>query len=560
MGLASYKYTVRFSAPITHYAEVEALFPTDGAEELVLFLAVWTPGSYLVREYARNLEDFEAFDEAGVPLRAGKTRKNRWSVETKGAGVVRVTYRLYCHEMSVRTNWVDEDFALLHGAATFLSVVGELDRTHEVTVVAPEGWLGTAGGVASGTYDELVDAPILVGNPDVREFEVDGKKHLLATQGDGVYWDAAQAVGDVEKIVRQQMKMWGSLPYEQYTFLNVLLDGKAGGGLEHKNSFCILTSRYAMRTRESYLKWLDLVSHEFFHVWNVKRLRPVELGPFDYENENYTRGLWVSEGFTEYYGGLMVYRAGLMTREEYLNDLSGMIETLQTTPGRLAQPVGMSSYDAWIKLYRPDENSCNTAISYYTKGALIAWILDAKIRAATHGAKSLDDAMRLLYERFSGERGFEDRDIRKAAEEVAGIELDDWFHDAVETTKELDYTEALAHFELRFQKASAEKKAWLGFTTKTDGGRLTIATVPRLTPAFDAGFSPDDEILALGDYRVLPDQWTKRMEQLRPGEQISVLVSRRGKLTTVAATLAQDPGKQWQLEPVSASPRQLQQL
>jgi predicted metalloprotease with PDZ domain len=243
-----------------------------------------------------------------------------------------------------------------------------------------------------------------------------------------------------------------------------------------------------------------------------------------------------------------------------------MIESLQNTPGRLAQAAGMASYDAWIKFYRPDENSNNTGISYYTKGAVIGFLLDARIRSATNGGKSLDDVMRLAYERFSGVRGFTDSDFRKTAQDVAGVELQSWFHDAVETTKELNYTPALDFYGLRFKTPEAPKpgatpKSWLGFTTKTENGRLIIATVPRGTPAFDAGFASDDEILAISDYRVLPDQWAQRMEQFHPGEKISLLVSRRGKLIKVDATLAEEPRRKWMLEvKPDATPEQTKQL
>ena len=250
-------------------------------------------------------------------------------------------------------------------------------------------------------------------------------------QGETALWDGRRAAADTQKIVEQNLRLWGSLPYEKYVFLNLIVD--SGGGLEHKNSVTMMTGRYATRTHKSYLGWLGLVSHEYFHAWNVKRLRPRELGPFDYENEVYTQNLWVAEGFTDYYSGLQVRRAGLATDAEYLgvgaasdiwsDSLSAHIEALQTTPGRLTQPVGMASYDAWIKAYRPDENSVNTAISYYTKGSVIAWLLDAKLRHSTAGRAGLDDLMRLAYQRYSGERGYDTAEFVAAASEIAGADL-----------------------------------------------------------------------------------------------------------------------------------------
>jgi predicted metalloprotease with PDZ domain len=521
---------------------VEAVFPTAGRPFLDLFMAVWTPGSYLIREFARHVE--------GLP---GKIAKNRWRVAAEGAETVTVRYRLYCHEMSVRTNWVDERFAFLNGAATFISVVGQTANAHEVTIILPPQWTRvmtalpeTAEGFIAADYDTLADSPILAGNPAVRGFEVHGKPHVLANEGETLEWDAARAAADVEKIVRYHERMWGSLPYGRFLFLNLIVE--AAGGLEHKNSLCVMTSRWATRTRPAYLQWLGLMAHEHFHAWNVKRLRPVELGPFDYENENYTRSLWVAEGLTEYYGSLNVRRAGLAAVDEYLGALSELVEKLQTAPGRLEMPVESASFDTWIKLYRPDENSANSSISYYTKGGVIAWLLDAKIRKATDNARSLDDVVRLAYLRFSGDTGFTGAQFRETAREVAGADLAAWFQQTLETASELDYSEALDWFGLRFKSPEASAKSTLGFVTRNDNGRMIVSQVPRGTAAYAAGFSADDEILAIDGFRVRPEQWPQRMEQYRPGEKIGILVARRERLLSIDAVMARERGNCYQLE------------
>jgi predicted metalloprotease with PDZ domain len=295
----------------------------------------------------------------------------------------------------------------------------------------------------------------------------------------------------------------------------------------------------------------------------VKRLRPVELGPFDYETENPTRSLWVAEGITDYYAPLTVRRAGLSTTAEYLGtdtppppgSLSATIASLQSTPGRLVQSAAQSSYDAWIKLYRPDENSNNTSISYYTKGAVIGWLLDARIRHATNGAKSLDDLMRAAFEKFSGERGFTPEEFKATAEKVAGTPLDEFFRRSVESTEELDYEVALDWFGLRFRNQEKPKngppdkgeKAWIGIETRIDNGRLMVTRVPRATPAAEAGLSVDDEIIGIGDFRVRPDQISQRLENYRPGQKASLLVARREQLMRIDLTFGEEP-KKWQLE------------
>lgn len=425
------RYVVRFPDPKTHYVEVEASFPTEGKAEVVAMMAVWTPGSYLVREFARNVEGLSAKTPEGKPLAVEKVRKNRWKIRAEGAETVVLNYRVYCREMSVRTNWVDASFALLNGAPTFLTLADSPPRPHDVRLELPAGWLKSLTGLPAAPdgaphhylaadYDALVDGPIVAGNPTVYEFTVDGKRHFLVNEGEGGVWDGPRSARDVEAIVREHRKLWGSLPYEHYHFFNLLVE--AGGGLEHKDSTVLMSSRWATRTSKAYRSWLDLVSHEFFHVWNVKRLRPVELGPFDYENEVHTKSLWIAEGLTEYYGRLLVRRAGLSTREQYLGqEPSGKpggdeapteIGQLQMTFGRKVQPLETASYDAWIKYYRPDENTRNTGVSYYAKGAVVGFLLDARIRRATDGRRSLDDVMRIAFDRFSGEKGYTSAEFR----------------------------------------------------------------------------------------------------------------------------------------------------
>jgi predicted metalloprotease with PDZ domain len=559
---ATVSYTLRFPAPQTHYVEVEAEVPSAGGPALDLMMPVWTPGSYLVREYARHVEGLVAEDPGGRALRVAKTRKNRWRVETDGARRVRLRYRVYARQMQVQANWVEDGFAMLNGAATFLTATDALNRPHDVRLVLPDGWTEAVSGLpASATetdprirafrapdFDTLVDSPILAGTPTLHPFEVRGVPHVLANVGEAGVWDGPRSARDVQRIVETQVAFWGDVPYARYAFLNVLAE--AGGGLEHKASTLLLTSRWRTGTREGYLGWLGLVSHEFFHAWNVKRLRPVELGPFEYEGEVYTDGLWVAEGFTDYYGDLLLHRAGLSSRDEYLRDLGRQIADLQTTPGRLVTPLANASFDAWIKAYRADENTGNTTISYYTKGAVVAFLLDARIRAATSGRRSLDDVMRAAYARYAGSRGFTAAEFRRTASEVAGVDLAAWFAHAVDTTGELDYAPALDWFGLRFkdpEPARAPARGWLGVRTRTDNGRLLVREVPRGTPAFDAGVNAEDEIVAIDDFRVRPDHWDARLQSYPPGRRVTLLVSRRDVLRRLEVTLGEEPARRWDL-------------
>jgi predicted metalloprotease with PDZ domain len=549
------EYTVTFPAPQTHYAEVAVRVPTDRRPSIELMMAVWTPGSYLVREYERNIEDVGA-TSGGRSLPIEKTEKNRWRITTGGSDVITVQYRVYAHEMSVRTNWVDAGFALLNGAPTFLTLADGVTRPHDVTIVPAAAWKksfsalpivsGQAHHYRASDYDTLVDSPILVGNATSYEFVVDGKRHLLVNEGEVGVFDGARAARDLEAIVREHRRMWGFLPYDQYVFLNLLTEGS--GGLEHKNSNVLMASRWATRTRNAYIGWLGLASHEYFHAWNVKRLRPIELGPFNYEQENPTRSLWIAEGITEYYADLALVRAGFMSGDDLLTQLSSHIEELQTTPGRLVQSAELASYDAWIKYYRPDENSRNTSISYYTKGALLGFLLDAKVRQATDGKRSLDDVMMAAYQKYSGERGYTPAEFRAVAEQTAGTSLAAFWQSAVEGAGELDYTDALRTFGLRLRPAPRSARPWLGIATRSDGGRLIVSQVEHGSPAFTAGINVDDEVLAIDDFRVRTDRLESRLDQYRTGDAVTVLVARREQLVRVPVTLGTEPPRVGRLE------------
>lgn len=565
------RYTVSFPAPHTHYVEVTAAVPTGRQPQIELMMAVWTPGSYMVREYSRQVEAITATGPNGRALEIDKSVKNRWRIATGGAPAVTVKYRVYAREMSVRTNWVEADFAMLNGAPTFMTLADAVKRPHEVIIEPARGWRRSMTGLpemAGGEhryrapdYGILVDSPIVVGNPAVHEFTVDNKKHYLVNVGEAGVFDGARAAKDLETLVRAQRGMWGSLPYDKYLFLNILtvVPGQPGGGIEHLNSTLLMASRDSTRTRQGYLPWLELASHEFFHVWNVKRLRPVELGPFEYENEVYTRSLWIAEGLTEYYSLILLHRAGLSSMDELLNGLSNEIETLQNTPGRLVQSTDAASFDAWIKYYRPDENSVNSSVSYYTKGVVLGLLLDARIRNATNGAKSLDDAMRAAYQKYSGAKGYTPDEFRAVVEQVAGTSLKPFWDSAIEGTAELDYAEALDTFGLRFRPASSSGRAYLGMSTRNDGGRLVVTQVRRGTPAHEAGLNVDDEILAIEEFRVRADQLTARLDLHKPGDTVTLLVARRDQLRRLDVTFGAEPPRQWRLETSpGATPAQTQ--
>jgi predicted metalloprotease with PDZ domain len=458
-------YTITITKPDLHFADITVDLPTERHAWVDLVMARWSPGFYRVEEYAAQVQNLTAHTLDGDSLLVEQTAPHRWHIHTGAAPSIRVTYRLVCTGATVTTNWVGADFAILNGPATFLKLAGELRCPYEVTIVFPTTWSEVWTGLArishdrpnqhryyADDFDVLVDAPIMIGTPSVYSFEVDGRQHALVAVGDRAGWDGQQAASDLERVVAAHARFWNGLPYERYLFLIVFREG--GGGLEHGNSTLITAAPSRMRAPEGYPAWLSLATHEFFHAFNAKRLRPVELGPFDYEHPPRIISLWVAEGLTCYYTDLLLCRAGLRSPAWLLEALSKTIAQLQGAPGRLVQTLEQSSYEVWNNSLS-GINPADTTVSYYTKGHVVGFLLDARIRRMTDGARSLDDVMRLAYTRYGGVQGYTPGQFQATVEEVAGTRLDGWFARAIASTAELDYAEALAWFGLRFAAANS---------------------------------------------------------------------------------------------------------
>jgi predicted metalloprotease with PDZ domain len=451
-------------APDSHVLEVEATIPTDGMDAVQLLMATWTPGFYKVENYATRVLSISARAPGGGDVPLGHPQPNRWHAETRGLGSLVVSYRLKCAEQTVTTNWVGDGYAVLNGPATFITLAGAARRAHEVSVELPKGWseVRTALPAAPGggrwkylapDFDTLADSPLVAGNPVVRTFDVGGVPHALVAIGAVKGFDLKRAAADLKKIVMAQSQIWGGLPFKRYEFLLVLRSGR--GGLEHGDSMLATTQVDELRTEAGYARWLDFISHEYCHAFNAKRLRPIELGPFNYEQEPRTPSLWITEGFTTYFGEMALVHAGLMKPEQFLASLSKEIASLQGTPGRLAQTLEASSNDVWTsESISGIGGDPKTSVSYYTKGYIVAFLLDAKVRRSTGGSRTLQDVMRLAYGRYGGARGFKPEEFRSAASEVAGSDLEPWFHRAIASVGELDYDEALSWYGLGFAPGS----------------------------------------------------------------------------------------------------------
>jgi predicted metalloprotease with PDZ domain len=560
-------FQVAMPQPSSHLFEVCLQVSGWSGSVLDLKLPVWTPGSYLVREYAKNLQDFSS--QAGstiLPWR--KLAKNHWQVVTNGVSEITVQYRVFANELSVRTNHLDSSHGYFNPAALCFYIPEFTEQPIGITVVPPQAdWqISTPLPAMSGMdntfeaadFDTLVDSPFEVGKHLLYQFEVLGKSHELAIWGKGNA-EPERMIEDIKKIIQVEAEIYGGLPYERYLFL-LHLSPNVGGGLEHKYACSLIYPRFNFRKQEKYESFMQLVAHEFFHLWNVKRLRPKGLEKFDYDRENYTSSLWFSEGTTSYYDLLIPMRAGIYDAKTFLQNLGKEITLLQTKVGRKVQPVSESSFDAWIKLYRRDSNSDNCQISYYLKGQLISFLLDLLIRERHGNQRSLDDVMRYMWENFGkAEIGFTSEELQSAIEQVAGKDLSDFFTSYVDGTEELPFDEYLAPFGLCLQAdIEADQPPYIGLKAKFQNGKQKIDFVEIGSPAQLAGVSPDDELLAIDGMRVTTDQLNERLKDYQPGDTIQLTIFHQDELQTLPVTLADPQPNTYKIVAVE-NPNQTQQ-
>jgi predicted metalloprotease with PDZ domain len=542
-------YVVAMSAPETHLFEVSLEIQNWADSVLDLKFPVWTPGSYLVREYARHLQSFTAETGERKVLIWRKVSKNHWQVDVPSPTALVVRYRIFANELTVRTNHLDSTHGYFNPAAMFFRIAEYEEQKLSITILPPQkDWLVTTAlpvGDRPNTFiarnfDELVDSPFEIGTQQIHAFEVLGKPHDYVIWGEGNY-DAAKLMEDTQKIVEVEAQLFGELPYERYFFL-LHLTSQAYGGLEHKHCCSLIYNRFGFRESDSYNRFISLVAHEFFHLWNVKRLRPKELETFDYDQENYTPSLWFSEGTTSFYDMVIPLRAGIYDAAYYLKKLGESITQLQNTPGRTVQPVSESSFDAWVKLYRPDANSRNSQISYYLKGELVSFLLDLLIRKQHQNQRSLDDVMRQLWQQFGqSEIGFSAQELKQVFESIAQMDLTDFWCRYIDGVEELSFDEYLAPFGLVLKSEVPEDASpYFGATVKMEQGRTMVKFVEVGSPAAIAGIDPGDELLALNGFKVNTEQLGKRLQDFSPGSAIELTFFHHDVLRTCTVQL-QEP-------------------
>ncbi|MBA3633233.1 MAG: M61 family metallopeptidase [Acidobacteria bacterium] len=561
-------YMVSMSKPFTHLLEVEMrLKSANLPAKAEIKMPVWTPGSYLIREYARHVQDFAVKDASGNALPWQKINKNTWQIDTKGANELVINYNVYANELTVRTNELNSDHAFFTNAAVLMFPKGFLNAPSTVKVVPFGDWkiatgLPKVGGQTNTfraeNFDILYDSPFEVGNFEEVFFSVKGKPHRFVIEGEGNY-DLQKLTQDTAKIIEEGYNIFGELPYDNYLFI---LNLRGGGGLEHLNSTALQWQKFGFKPESRYKAFLNLVAHEYFHLWNVKRIRPDALGPFDYETENYTKLLWVAEGATSHYEAILLRRAGLISDKEVLESKVTVIKALQNRPGRFETSLEDASFDAWIKYYRQDENAINNQISYYDKGELVNFLLDIEIRTASNGAKSLDDVMRYLYNEFyKKNKNYTPEDYQKIAEMMAGKSLNDFFSKYVRGTTEIDYNSILNGIGLKLVEEGGDKKqAYLGANLAENDGKLTVRALPSDTPAYRQGLNTGDQIVAIDGNRASQSFLQSYLSERKPGDKVKLTIFRFDTLRELEITLGGQSKQDYAIVPVENPTEQQKRL
>ena len=561
-------YELRMPKPQNHYFEVQMNISENSDKQVEVKLPVWAPGSYLVREFSKNINLVKAFTKDGKALKVSKKSKNAWVIDAGSEKNIQVKYEVYSFEVSVRTPFLDLSHGFVSGSGIFMYVDKAKNQAGTLTVFPHESFkrISTSLSFAETdksngqrflfeNYDQLVDCPLEIGNQEIFEFTSAGVTHTVAMYGEANY-DVNDLKRDMAKIVEAETAVFGINPNKNYTFIvHNVVDGQ--GGLEHMNS-CVLSVNRWTYAGQQYVDFLNLVAHEYFHLWNVKRIRPIELGPFNYDEENYTSLLWVMEGFTSYYDELILRRTGFYSEETFLAKLQSSINYVEGTPGSRVQPVAHASFDAWVKAYRPNENSSNTSMTYYSRGSVLASVIDAMIVAESDGKKCLDHFMQQLYKTYYEglKRGFSEAEFKQELAKFMGKNMDEFFLKYVDGTEIIPYKEFYAPVGLLVQDVSTNNPSF-GASFREEGGKVMVKSVRFGSSAEEAGISVGDEIIGCNAYRVDQSMLEGMLNGLSNLEACDLLIARDELLFSVHVTIRNFKKPQFLLTKSSSNEKRL---
>lgn len=534
----------------SHILKVKMEFENKLDEEIIT-MPVWAPGSYMVRDFSRHISSINA--------KKGEIEQlDKKSYKVKGKKIV-IEYSIYAEELSVQTSYSDEDFILINGSSVFFYVEGRKDEKYRVKIVNnPHKYISTSMDAEDeyyymGNYDDFIDTPILMHDGLFKAFDFDGKKHYVSLVGN-FNRNFDEFVNEIQRIVQAAREIFGELPYERYSFLFILAPDDIAGGLEHKNSTVIMGNENRIADDFDYLIFKTVISHEFFHTWNVKRIRPIELGPFDYTKETYTKLLWLSEGFTSYYEWIILLRASIAKIEDYSNHLSEALNYYFIQPGYNYRDANSSSFNTWIKLYKPDGDIINNYISYYLKGELMAIALNEEIFRRTNGSKSIDDFMRALWERYkkSG-MGITYDDLKQILESIDKGLGQEVLPKLAEVPGDMELTERLQRMGFKIS-AQERNNGFLGLIFQTSNGKLLVRFAIKDYPAYQSGIVPGDEIIAVDGKRMIEaytedylKEWKgiklDNVKWIKPGDVVAIALFRRNNLKILNLKAANYPKK-----------------
>ena len=577
------RYAIEPIDPNGHLFHVDLTVAEPDPEGQRFSLPTWIPGSYMIREFSRNIIQMEAFCD-GVPATLAKLDKNHWQA-SPCKGELTISYDVYAWDLSVRTAHLDQTHGFFNGSSVFLEVQGNENQPLVIDIRRPFGerydsWrVITAlpelaaerygfGTYQASNYDELIDSPVELGTFALGQFEAHGTLHEIAVTGHVPNLDMARLEKDLKTICETETAFFEPesrrSPVDRYVFL-VMAVGNGYGGLEHRASTALLCSRKSLpstatpeqdgKLSEDYVQFLGLCSHEYFHTWNVKRIKPAAFIPYRLDAETDTRMLWLFEGFTSYFDDLVLLRSGLIDVSTYLRLIAKTINGVMRGKGHLRQSISDAGFDAWTKYYRQDENSPNALVSYYTKGSLVALLLDLTLRKATGNARSLDDVMRLLWQRFGkpfdeGQPvGMTDAEAKRVLEEISGTDFSDFFNRYIYGTTVLPLREALADFGITMKNTVDGGKPGLDIRTRQQGNDCVVTHVYENGSAHYAGISAGDVLLAIDGLRVSADgkSIARQLSRYTLGDEVDIHVFRRDELMKLTAILVSEEAPEYML-------------
>lgn len=539
---------INIEEPQHHYAQVTIKFDKSNFDKSTFHLPVWRTGRYEIVNLANGIREFSAKDGSGNSLLWVKIDKDSWQVQNTLGKTVEISYQVYANQLGLRTRHIDDSHAFIDASAVVMYSDLARDQQHLISLSVPDKWRSVSG-LESGkiphqfiakNYDVLVDSPIETGINEYHEFSVEGRDYELVIWGKGNY-DSAKMVADLTVLVQQSKHIWKDYPFKRYVFMVHATSG-ARGATEHLNSTIIQRSRFKFSSRKDYLGFISTAAHEFVHTWNVKQYRPKGLVPYDYQHENYSTLLWLSEGSTSYLQNQLLLRGDLMSSTEFLENLAKRITGYIHKPGRQTQTIAEASFDKWLE--EGGDYDKNHSVNIYSEGFLVSWLLDFSIIEKTKLEKSYRDVHSILYQRHKIPKTFDEADLVTIVNEVTGANYQNWWQDNVHSIAKVNFNALLAKAGLAMsygQKEKFKRLAWTGLNTKQSSHGLQITAVEKNSPAWRAGFMLDDIIIAINGLRITDKDLNERLKGFNPDERMRVTYFRRDELDTRMIVLGASP-------------------